>query len=95
MPTSSASYLAADASAGISDYGERQRAGETISTSFVESADNLVISKRPKRSSRCDGARGVHVRLQIRTRFLNDTLVEDCRRCHPGFTHTDRQDQAG
>jgi len=39
--------------------------------------------------------RGVHVRLQIRTRFLNDTLVEDGRRCHPGFTHTDRQDQAG
>ena len=39
--------------------------------------------------------RGVHVRLQILTRFLNDTLVEDGRRCHAGFTHTDRQDQAG
>ena len=39
--------------------------------------------------------RGVHVRLQILTRLLNDTLVEDGRRCHPGFTHTDRQDQAG
>ena len=38
--------------------------------------------------------RGVHVRLQILTRLLNDTLVEDGRRCH-GFTHTDRQDQAG
>ena len=39
--------------------------------------------------------RGVHVLLQILTRFLNDALVEDGRRCHPGFTHTDRQDQAG
>ena len=56
---SSAGYLAADASAGIPDYGERRRAGDTISTSFVESADNLVISKRPKRSSRCDGAPAV------------------------------------
>jgi hypothetical protein len=35
----------------------------------------------------------VRVLLQILTRFLNDTLVEDCRRCHPGFTHTDRQEQ--
>ena len=39
--------------------------------------------------------RGVQVLLRILTRFLNDTLVEDGRRCHPGFTHTDRQDQAG
>jgi hypothetical protein len=28
------------------NYGERRRAGETISTSFVESAVNQVISKR-------------------------------------------------
>jgi hypothetical protein len=38
-------YLAANASA-IPKYGERRRAGETISTSFVESAVNQVISKR-------------------------------------------------
>src|SRR5664279_2968127 len=38
-------YLAANASA-IPNYGERYRAGEIISTSFVESAVNQVISKR-------------------------------------------------
>jgi hypothetical protein len=38
-------YLAANASA-IPNFGERYRAGETISTSFVESAVNQVISKR-------------------------------------------------
>jgi len=38
-------YLAANASA-IPNYGERRLAGETISTSFVESAVNQVISKR-------------------------------------------------
>ena len=38
-------YLAANACA-IPNYGERYRAGETISTSFVESAVNQVISKR-------------------------------------------------
>jgi hypothetical protein len=38
-------YLAANASA-IPNFGERYRAGEIISTSFVESAVNQVISKR-------------------------------------------------
>src|SRR5664279_5903767 len=40
-----AGYLAANAPA-IPNYGERYRAGEIISTSFVESAVNQVISKR-------------------------------------------------
>lgn len=39
------SYLRANADR-IPNYGERHRAGETISTSFVESAVNQVISKR-------------------------------------------------
>ena len=39
------SYLAANAAA-IPNYGERRLAGEAISTSFVESAVNQVISKR-------------------------------------------------
>jgi hypothetical protein len=47
-------YLAANACA-IPNYGERRLAGEIISTSFVESAVNQVISKRMVRSSRCAG----------------------------------------
>jgi hypothetical protein len=37
--------------------------------------------------------RGAHLLLQIHSRVLNDTLADDYRRWHPGFTHTDRQDQ--
>ena len=86
-------YLAANASA-IPNYGERYRAGETISTSFVESAVNQVISKRMvKKQQMRWSPRGAHLLLQIRTRVLNDTLADDYRRWYPGFTHTDRQDQ--
>jgi hypothetical protein len=40
----------------IPNYGERCRAGETISTAFVESTVNQVISKRMVKNSRCAGA---------------------------------------
>jgi hypothetical protein len=42
----------------IPNYGERHRAGETISSSFVESAVNQVISKRmvKKQQNRSRGA---------------------------------------
>ena len=87
-------YLAANAPA-IPNYGERRLAGETISTSFVESAVNQVISKRMvKKQQMRWSPRGAHLLLQIRTRDLNDTLTDDYRRWYPGFTHTARQDQA-
>jgi len=87
-------YLAANASA-IPNYGERRLAGETISTSFVESAVNQVISKRMvKKQQMRWSPRGAHRLLQIRTRILNDTLADDYRRWYPEFAHTDRQDQA-
>jgi hypothetical protein len=88
-------YLAANASA-IPNYGERRLAGETISTSFVESAVNQVISKRMvKKQQMRWSPRGAHLLLQIRTRVLNDTLADDYRRWYPDFNHTPhRQDQA-
>jgi hypothetical protein len=70
-------YLAANASA-IPNYGERYRAGEIISTSFVESAVNQVISKpMVKKQQMRWSPRGAHLLLQIRTRVLNDTLAYD------------------
>ena len=88
-------YLAANACA-IPNYGERRLAGETISTSFVDSAVNQVISKRMvKKQQMRWSPRGAHLLLQIRTRVLNDTLADDYRRWYPGFAHTDWQDQAG
>ena len=84
-------YLAANACA-IPNYGERRRAGETISTSFVESAVNQVISKRMvKKQQMRWSPRGAHL-LQIRTRVLNDTLADDYRRWYPDFTHTTDQE---
>src|SRR5664280_1493613 len=88
-------YLAANASA-IPNFGERYRAGEIISTSFVESAVNQVISKRMVKKQQMRWShRGAHLLLQIRTRVLNDTLTDDYRRWYPDFNHTpDRQEQA-
>ncbi len=82
------SYLRANAGR-IPNYGERHRAGEPISTAFVESTVNQVISKRMvKKQQMRWSPRGAHLLLQIRTRVLNDTLTDDYRRWYPGFTHT-------
>ena len=68
-------------------------AGEIISTSFVESAVNQVISKRMvKKQQMRWSPRGAHLLLQIRTRVLNDTLAEDYRRWYPHFTHKTDQE---
>jgi hypothetical protein len=56
----------------------------------VESAVNQVISKRMvKRQQMRWTPRGAHLLLQVRTRILNDDLVDDFRRWHPSFTHVD------
>ena len=84
-------YLAANACA-IPNYGERRLAGEAISTSFVESAVNQVISKRMVKKQQIRWSpRGARLLLQIRTRVLNDTLADDYPRWYPDFTHTTDQ----
>ncbi|MGH3610324.1 MAG: ISKra4 family transposase [Pseudonocardiaceae bacterium] len=86
------SYLRANAER-IPNYGERQRAGEAISTAFVESTVNQVISKRMvKKQQMRWSPRGAHLLLQVRTRVLNNTLTKDYRRWYPGFTHTPEAD---
>ncbi len=88
-------YIGANAGS-IPNYGERHRAGETISTAFVESTVNQVISKRMvKRQQMRWTPRGAHLLLQVRTRILNDELADDFHRWYPGFTHTaERHDVA-
>lgn len=72
----------------IPNYGERHRAGETISSSFVESAVNQVISKRMVKKQQMRWTpRGAHLLLQIRTRVLNDQLADDFHRWYPNFAH--------
>jgi hypothetical protein len=70
----------------IPNYGERYRAGERISTGFVESTVNQVISKRfCKKQQMAWTPRGAHRLLQIRTRVLNRDWEATFREWYPGF----------
>ena len=70
----------------IPDFGDRYRHGETISTAFVESTVNSVISKRmvKKQQMRWTPA-GAHLLLQVRTRALDGVLRADFIRWYPGM----------
>src|SRR3989454_935187 len=70
----------------IPNYGERYRHGERISTGFVESTVNQVVSKRMvKKQQMRWSQRGAHLLLQIRTRVLNGDWEDVFRRWYPGF----------
>jgi hypothetical protein len=70
----------------IVNYGERFRAGERISTGFVESAINQIVDKRcDKRQSMRWTPRGAHLLLQTRTHVLNGDLGQLIRRRYPAF----------
>jgi hypothetical protein len=80
-----ATYLRRNADQ-IIDYGERHRAGERISTGFVESAINQIVAKRfSKRQSMRWTQPGAHLLLQTRTRVLNGELEDVFRRRWPAF----------
>jgi hypothetical protein len=84
-------YIANNASF-IPNYGERYHHGERISTGFVESTVNQVISKRMVKKQQMQWTpRGAHLLLQIRTRVLNDEWEATFRTWYPGFrSHTPR-----
>ena len=70
------------------NYGERYRNGETISTAFVESTINQVVSRRfVKKQQMQWSLRGAHLLLQARTKVLNNELDGVFRRWHPRFRH--------
>ena len=61
----------------IPNYGERYQYGETITTAFVESTINWVVSKRMVKKQQMRWTkRGAHLLLQLRTRTLNEDLAE-------------------
>ena len=89
-----ATYIANNAG-HIVNYGERFRAGERISTGFVESAINQIVDKRfDKRQSMRWTPRGAHKLLQTRTRVLNNDLDQVIRRCYPAFRRSQATDIA-
>ena len=70
----------------IPNFGERYRQGETISTAFVESTINQVVSKRFVKKQQMQWTlRGAHLLLQTRTKVLNNDLEDVFRSWYPQF----------
>jgi len=70
----------------IPDYGDRYRNDETITTAFVESAVNQVVSKRfVKKQQMRWSQKGAHLLLQVRTQVLNEDLRATFREWYPGM----------
>jgi hypothetical protein len=75
----------------IPNYGERWRYGETISTAFVESTINQVVSKRMvKKQQMRWSQQGAHLLLQVRTHVLNDELREIFQQWYPRFVQQEQ-----
>jgi len=65
----------------IPNYGEKYRYGETITTSFVESAVNEIIAKRMVKKQQMQWSHiGAHYLLQARTATLNGDLSDHFER---------------
>jgi hypothetical protein len=85
MVTEFAGYIRANG-AWIPNYGERYRCGEAITSSFVESTVNQVISKRMVKKQQMRWApKSAHLLLQVRVRVLNDELAGVFQRWYPAF----------
>ena len=68
------------------NYGERHRCGERISSGFVESTINQLVAKRFVKKQQMQWTlRGAHLLLQTRTKVLNDELDDVFRRWYPRF----------
>jgi hypothetical protein len=73
----------------IPNFADRYRHGEPISTAFVESTINQVVSKRMvKRQQMRWGRRGAHLLLQVRTRAQDGVLRDDFVRWYQGMKPT-------
>jgi hypothetical protein len=85
MMTEFGGYIRANARC-IPNYGEKYRNGETISSAFVESAVNQVVSKRMVKKQQMRWTpKGAHLLLQVRTRTLNGELATTFRAWYPAF----------
>ena len=68
----------------IPNYGDRYRHGEKISTAFAESAVNQVVTKRMVKKQQMRWTEsGAHNLLQVRTKVLDDQLLETFVRWYP------------
>lgn len=70
----------------IPNYQDRYHYGECISTAFVESTVNEVVSKRMRKKQQMRWTqKGAHLLLQVRTKTLNNELGETFQKWYPKF----------
>ena len=75
----------------IPNFGERYRNGERISTAFVESAINQIVSRRfVKKQQMHWTLKGAHLLLQTRTKVLNNELEDVFRHWYPQFRNHEK-----
>ena len=68
------------------EHCERHRSSEAISSAFVESTVNQVVSKRMVKKQQMRWApKSAHLLLQVRAKVLNDELAEVFQRWYPAF----------
>lgn len=80
-------YIASN-TASLINYGERYRAGERISSAFVEATVNAVVSKRFAKKQQMQWTRrGAHLLMQTRSRTLDGTLRSTFERWYPGMAN--------
>ena len=73
------------------NYARRHREGQAISTAFVESLVNSLLTKRfSKKQSMQWTPEGAHLLLQIRTRILNGELAATFHKWYPAFSLKDQ-----
>ena len=84
-----ATYIA-DNAAAIPDYSERWLTGERISTAFVNSTVNLVVSRRFAKKQQMQWSKqGAHLLLQTRTKTLDGTLRDLFTTWYPAMAAND------
>ncbi|MFT7614981.1 MAG: hypothetical protein ACI9J3_003969 [Parvicellaceae bacterium] len=68
----------------ITNYGERYRNKEMISTSFVESTVNVLVAKRFSKKQQMQWTKeGAHLMLQTRAKTLNNSLQDEFKKWYP------------
>ena len=79
----------------IPNYGDRYHYGETISTAFVESTVNEVVSKRMEKKQQMRWTKkGAHLLLQVRTKTLNNELRDTFQNWYPGMANATQSAEA-
>ena len=90
-PCNTLTYIANNAAA-LPDYSERWLNGERISTAFVESTVNLVVSRRFAKKQQMQWSKqGAHRLLRTRTKTLDGTLRDLFTTWYPAMAANDNQ----